>query len=214
MNIVVILGAPGSGKGTIAGRLADAEELWQHVSSGDLLRQAVKDRTPCGLEAEDYMVRGSLVPDKLIANMMADLMLRINNGSTLLLDGYPRTVGQVALLDETIALCQAHLHAVVQLEVPEDVLVERIAGRCICPKCGAGYHVTNIPPRRAGVCDNCGTALIVREDDAPETVRHRLVMYEKQTVPLLELYEQRGLLRRVPANGRIPEIVAKVKAVL
>ena len=214
MKIVFFLGAPGSGKGTVAGRLLAADSTLRHVSSGDLLRDAVKRQTPAGIEAEGYMKRGELVPDGIIAQMIADLMAGIKGECTLLLDGFPRTVVQAEILDQTIARCGATLSSVVLLEVADEILVDRIAGRRGCPKCGAGYHVTNIPPRQEGVCDVCGTGLIVRKDDNPETVKNRLAVYQAQTVPLIDFYGARGVLRRVAGTGPIDGIVERVRQVL
>ena len=210
MKIVVFLGAPGSGKGTVAGRLAAADSSLRHVSSGDMLRDAVKRQTPAGVAAEGFMKRGELVPDDVIAQMIAGLIAGMACGGTLLLDGYPRTVAQAEMLDETIARCGARLTSVVLLEVPDEILVDRIAGRRNCPKCGKGYHVTNIPPRVQGVCDVCGTGLIIRKDDNLETVKNRLAVYQVQTVPLIDFYGARGaLLHRVDGTGPIDEIVER-----
>jgi adenylate kinase len=214
MNVVVLLGAPGSGKGTIAGRLAGADRALRHVSSGDLLRDAVKRQTPAGAEADGYMRRGELVPDALVARLIADLMAEAGETGVLLLDGFPRTVAQAGMLDQTVARCGARLSSAVLLEVPEGILVDRIAGRRACPACGAGYHVTNIPPRREGLCDACGTALTVRKDDLPETVRNRLAVYQAQTVPLIGFYEARGVLRRVDGMGPIDGIAERVRQAL
>jgi adenylate kinase len=214
MKIVVLLGAPGSGKGTVAGRLVAADSSLRHVSSGDLLRNAVKHQTAAGIEAEGYMKRGELVPDAIIAQMIADLMAGLSGACTLLLDGFPRTVAQAEILDATIARCGAKLAAVVLLSVADEILVDRIAGRRGCPNCGAGYHVTNIPPKQEGVCDVCGTGLVIRKDDQPETVKNRLVVYKAQTVPLIDFYRARGVLRDVEGTGPIDGIVARVRDVL
>jgi adenylate kinase len=211
MKIVILLGAPGSGKGTVATRLVASDATLKHVSSGDLLRDAVRRQTPAGREAEGFMKRGELVPDAIVAQMIADLMAGLSAECTLLLDGFPRTVVQAEVLDETATRCGAKISAAVLLEVEDDVLFDRIAGRRACPKCGAGYHVTNIPPRKAGVCDACGTDLIVRKDDNPETVRNRLDVYSRQTVPLIAFYEKRGVLKRVAGKGPIDGIVDRVR---
>ncbi len=214
MKIVVLLGAPGSGKGTVAGRLVAADGSLRHVSSGDLLRDAVKRQTAAGVEAEGYMKRGELVPDAIIAQMIADLMAGLSGACTLLLDGFPRTVVQAQILDATVERCGAKLASVVLLDVADEILVDRIAGRRACPNCGAGYHVTNIPPKKEGVCDVCGTALIIRKDDNPETVKNRLAVYQAQTVPLIDFYRTRGLLREVEGTGPIDGIVDRVRGVL
>lgn len=186
----------------------------RHVSSGDLLRDAVKRQTQAGVEAEGYMKRGELVPDAIIAQMIADLMAGVTGACTLLLDGFPRTVVQAEILDATVARCGAILSSVVLLEVETEILVGRIAGRRGCPKCGAGYHVETIPPKVEGICDVCGTGLVVRKDDNPETVKNRLSVYQAQTVPLIDFYAARGVLRRVVGTGPIDEIVERVRQVL
>jgi len=207
MKIVIFLGAPGSGKGTIASRLAEADATLRHVSSGDLLRDAVKRQTPAGVSAEGYMKRGELVPDVIIGQMIGDYVSGMAGECTVLLDGFPRTVAQAEILDGVAGRCGAELVAVVLLEVADEIIVERIAGRRGCPKCGAGYHVKNIPPRAEGVCDICGSGLVVRKDDNIETVKNRLAVYKGQTVPLIDFYGARGLLRRVDGSGRIDDIV-------
>lgn len=211
MKIVILLGAPGSGKGTIAGRLVASDGAFRHVSSGDLLRDAVRRQTPAGIEADGFMKRGELVPDGLIARMVAELIGGVAGGATLLLDGFPRTVAQAQMLDETVARCGAELASAVLLDVDDAVLIDRIAGRRVCPKCGAGYHVTNIPPRREGLCDACGSALVTRKDDNLETVRNRLSVYQAQTVPLIGFYGARGLLRKVAGTGELDGIVDRVR---
>lgn len=211
MKIVILLGAPGSGKGTVASRLAASDSTFRHVSSGDLLRDAVSRKTNAGTEAESYMKRGELVPDILIATMIGDLAGELSKDCTLLLDGFPRTVPQAAILDTIVKDCGADLASVVLLDVEDSILIDRIAGRRTCPKCGKGYHVTSIPSRKEGVCDVCGTGLIIRKDDAPETVRYRLSVYQEQTVPLIALYVERGLLRKVNGVGPIGEMVERVR---
>ncbi len=214
MKIVVFLGAPGSGKGTIASRMAEANETWRHVSSGDLLRDAVKRQTAAGNEAGGYMKRGELVPDVIVGQMIGNCISGVAGADTMLLDGFPRTVAQAEILDIVVARCGAELAAVILLEVADDIIVERIAGRRNCPKCGAGYHVKNIPSRVEGVCDVCGTGLVVRKDDNPETVKNRLSVYKGQTVPLIDFYGVRGLLRRVDGTGRIDDTVQIIRQTL
>jgi len=211
MQIVILLGAPGSGKGTFASRLTALDSAFRHVSSGDLLRDAIRRQTPAGLEADGYMQRGELVPDLLIARMIADLLDGLDPSCTLLLDGFPRTVPQAEMLDQTLIRCGATLKATVLFEVADSFLIDRIAGLRVCPECGAGYHVVTIQPVREGRCDVCGTALVIRKDDAPETVRHRLDVYVKQTCPLIAFYEARGLLKRVDGVGTIDEVLNRTR---
>jgi len=215
MKIVILLGAPGCGKGTMAGRLSASNPTFQHVSSGDLLRTAVKNKSHYGLEADGFMKRGELVPDSLIAQMIAEYMATLPNECTLLLDGFPRTLIQTEMLDKALAGSRATLTHVVLLDVPDPILIDRIAGRRVCPACGAGYHVVSIPSKVAGLCDVCGTTLVVRKDDTPETVRHRLEVYKAQTLPLVAYYEARGLLKRIQAHDvPINDIVEKLRHVI
>jgi adenylate kinase len=196
MDIVILLGAPGSGKGTIAGRLAETNANLKHVSSGDLLRGAVAKGTPAGVEAKGFMERGQLVPDGLIAQMIKDVIAETTGDVTMLLDGFPRNVAQAEILEAT----GAPVRSVVLVDVPDSVIQDRIAGRRTCPKCKAGYHVTALPPKVAGVCDRCGAELVVRKDDNPETVKDRLVVYHRETEPLTAFYESKGLLRKIDGN--------------
>ena len=193
MNIVILLGAPGSGKGTVAGRLAAEHSNLKHVSSGDLLRGAVAKGTAAGKEASAYMEAGKLVPDALIATMIKDVVAETTGDVTMLLDGFPRNLAQAKILDEMGAPVT---HAVL-IDVPDDIIQDRIAGRRTCPKCKAGYHAKNLPPKVEGICDVCGTALTIRKDDNPDTVKDRLVVYHQQTEPLIAYYRDKGILRTV-----------------
>ena len=196
MNIVILLGAPGSGKGTIAGRLASEDANLKHVSSGDLLRGAVAKGTPAGVEAKGYMDKGNLVPDALIAQMIKDVIAETTGDVTMLLDGFPRNVAQAEILEQT----GAPIKSVVLVDVPDEIIADRIAGRRTCPKCKAGYHVRNLPPKVEGVCDKCGEKLVIRKDDNPDTVKDRLVVYHRETEPLIAFYEKKGLLRKIDGN--------------
>ena len=196
MNIVILLGAPGSGKGTIAGKLAAGNANLKHVSSGDLLRGAVAKGTPAGVEAKGYMEKGSLVPDALIARMIKDVVAETTGDVTMLLDGFPRNLAQAKVLEEM----GTPVRSVVLVDVPDEIIQDRIAGRRTCPKCKAGYHVRALPPKVEGICDHCGEKLVVRKDDNPETVKDRLVVYHRETEPLIAFYEAKGLLRRIDGN--------------
>ena len=196
MNIVILLGAPGSGKGTIAGRLASENANLKHVSSGDLLRGAIAKGTPAGLEAKGYMEKGNLVPDALIAQMIKDVIAETTGDVTMLLDGFPRNVAQAEILEKT----GASIRSAVLVDVPDEIIADRIAGRRTCPKCKAGYHVKNLPPKVEGVCDKCGAELVIRKDDNPDTVKDRLTVYHRETEPLIAFYEKKGLLRRIDGN--------------
>jgi adenylate kinase len=196
MNIVILLGAPGSGKGTIAGNLAAENTNLKHVSSGDLLRGAVAKGTAAGVEAKGYMEKGALVPDALIAEMIKDVIAETEGDVTMLLDGFPRNVAQAEILEKT----QAPIKSVVLVDVPDEIIAERISGRRSCPQCKAGYHVKALPPKVEGVCDKCGATLVIRKDDNPDTVKDRLVVYHNETEPLIAFYEAKGLLKRIDGN--------------
>ncbi|MBQ3288202.1 MAG: adenylate kinase [Kiritimatiellae bacterium] len=210
MNIVILLGAPGSGKGTIAGRLAAEDASMKHVSSGDLLRGAVAKGTEAGVEAKGFMDRGELVPDALIARMIKDVIAETQGDVTMLLDGFPRNVAQA----EILAATGAPIRSVVLVDVPDAVIADRIAGRRTCPNCKAGYHVKALPPKVEGVCDRCGAALVIRKDDNPETVKDRLVVYHRETEPLIAYYEGKGLLRRIDGNQGPERNAAAFKAAM
>ena len=199
----------------MAGRLSASNSSFRHVSSGDLLREAVKRQTANGIQADTFMKRGELVPDALIAQMMDDYMDGLPSDCTLLLDGFPRTAVQAEMLEKIIAASHTTLRTVILLEVPDAILIDRIAGRRVCPKCGAGYHIVTIPSKVAGICDVCGTELVIRKDDNLETVKHRLDVYQSQTMPLIAWYEGRGLLKRITAHGiPINDIFENIRHVL
>lgn len=196
MNIVILLGAPGSGKGTVAGKLASENANLKHVSSGDLLRGAVAKGTPAGVEAKGFMEAGKLVPDALIAQMIKDVVAETTGDVTMLLDGFPRNLAQAKILEDM----GAPIKSAVLVDVPDEIIQDRIAGRRTCPKCKAGYHVTGLPPKVAGICDHCGTELTIRKDDNPDTVKDRLVVYHEATEPLIAFYKEKGLLKVINGN--------------
>ena len=204
MNIVILLGAPGSGKGTVAGRLAEGSSSLKHVSSGDLLRGAVAKGTAAGVEAKGYMDSGNLVPDALIAQMIKDVVAETTGDVTMLLDGFPRNPAQAKILEEM----GAPVRSAVLIDVPDEIIQDRIAGRRTCPKCKAGYHVRNLPPKVEGICDHCGEKLVIRKDDNPDTVRDRLVVYHRETEPLIEFYKAKGLLKTVDGTAELDKVAA------
>ncbi len=214
MNIVILLGAPGSGKGTVAGQLAASNSGLKHVSSGDLLRGAVAKGTDAGLKAKAFMDAGQLVPDELIARMIADVVKETQGDVTMLLDGFPRNVAQADILAATAKESGATIKSAVLIDVPDALIEERILGRRTCPKCKRGYHVKNLPPKVEGVCDDCGESLVIRKDDNPETVKDRLAVYHAQTEPLIAYYRNAGLLRTVDGVGAIPQIAAAFLAAM
>ncbi|MBR2356363.1 MAG: adenylate kinase [Kiritimatiellae bacterium] len=210
MEIVILLGAPGSGKGTIASRLAGEDPAVRHVSSGDLLRGAIAAGTPAGVEAKAYMDKGQLVPDALVVAMIGDVIAAEETAETMLLDGFPRNVAQAEALERS----GAKVRSAVLVDVPDEIIADRIAGRRTCPKCKAGYHVKALPPKVEGICDKCGAALTVRKDDNPETVRDRLVVYHRETEPLVAYYEAKGLLRRIDGDQGPVRNAAAFKAAM
>ena len=209
MEAIILLGAPGAGKGTAASRLVERLGV-RHVSSGDLLRSAVKQGTPAGREAEGYMKAGKLVPDELIGRIISDLLVAGGPDLKVLLDGFPRTVAQAEMLAKVITAQGGRIRGTVVLDVAEDILVDRLAGRRVCPACGAGFHVRTLLPKVAGTCDKCGADLVQRADDNPETVRNRLVVFAKDTSPLIEWYSSRGLLVRVDGTGAADAVAERV----
>lgn len=202
----MFLGAPGAGKGTQAKRLA-AEARIAHVSTGDMLRQHVAEGSGLGRQAKAFMDSGRLVPDHLIVAMVLERIARPDAAVAWILDGFPRTLPQAEALDRSLANpADRALTHVVYFRVPEAVLVGRLAGRRTCSGCGAIWHVEHHPPKRQGVCDACGAALVQRSDDRPEAIGKRLQVYRSETEPLLEYYRERNLLREVDAD-RPPEVV-------
>jgi adenylate kinase len=211
---VVLLGAPGAGKGTQAERIAARYGL-PHVSTGDMLRAAVARGTEMGREARRSMDAGELVPDEVVIGVVRERLTEDDTHGGFLLDGFPRTIEQAERLDALLADAGRALTHVVQLDVPEDELVERLAGRRLCRSCGKGYHVKFDPPAREGVCDVCGGELYQRADDNEETVRNRLAVYREQTEPLVAYYREKGVLHTAFGGGKMPdEVFEQVQAAL
>lgn len=208
--IVVFLGPPGSGKGTQAKKLSEELGLL-HISTGDILRDAVKRQTDLGKKAKDYMDRGELVPDSLMIALIEEVMPKEGG---FILDGFPRTVPQAIALEEMLKRYEKDVNKVFLFEIPEEVVVERLSGRLTCSQCGAVYHKKYNPPKEEGVCDLCGGKLVQREDDKEEVVRRRYRVYKDQTQPLVEFYQQRNKLIRLNAELDIQEINRRLLEVL
>jgi adenylate kinase len=207
---IVLLGPPGAGKGTQGELLAERCELPRYAT-GDILRGAVREGTPLGREAERFMDAGELVPDELVIDLVRDVLGRPQAADGFILDGFPRTVAQAEGLQTTLDERGARLDAVIYLDVPEDELVRRLAGRRVCSACGTVYNVHFEPPRETGVCDACGGHLETRDDDREETVRNRLRVYHEQTEPLLDWYARsRAPLRRIQGVGDVDEVFGKL----
>lgn len=207
---LVLLGPPGAGKGTHAKRMTEIYRV-KPLSTGDILRQQIKDKTELGLRAKDVIERGGLVSDELVNEMMAREIENLGIEKGFLLDGYPRTIGQADALDAFLKKHQAKLDWVLNFVASETILIDRLSGRRVCPKCGANYHVRNIPPKKEGICDHCHTALVQRKDDKPETIANRLATYQKETAPLIDYYRQKGLLHDVAADLSIDELQRELK---
>lgn len=208
---LVFMGPPGAGKGTQARAVADRYGV-PHVSSGDIFRAEIGRQTPLGLKIKSFLETGALVPDPITVAAVAGRLAAEDCAQGWLLDGFPRTEGQARALDEALAKDGKKLSAVVNLEVAPEAIVERMSGRRTCPnpKCGRSYHVLYIKPHADGRCDACGTALVTRKDDEPETVRQRLDTYNEQTAPLIEYYKRQGLLVRVDGGGSPGQVRARL----
>jgi len=203
---IVLLGAPGSGKGTQAERIAPAFDL-PHISTGDILRGAVKAGTELGRTAKRFMDAGELVPDEVVIGIIRERLGEPDTAAGFMLDGFPRTLEQATALDEMLAGAGRALRFVLLIDVPEEELVQRLAGRRACRSCGRGYNVVFDPPRVEGVCDACGGDLFQRDDDNEDTVRNRLTVYRSQTEPLVGYYRDKGILATVYGGGRTPDQV-------
>lgn len=209
MEIIILLGAPGSGKGTAAEKIREVTP-YEHVSTGDMLREAVKAETAVGKEAESFMERGELVPDEVMIRIVEERLDKGSPEARYMFDGFPRTVAQAELLEGSVKKRNGNISHVFLLETPREVIISRLAGRRVCRECGATFHVVNIPPKVAGVCDACGGELYQRKDDTEETVIRRLDVYNRQTESLIERYERQGLLRRVDSNRGVDALVGDI----
>jgi adenylate kinase len=212
MNIV-LLGAPGAGKGTQAARMVEAYGV-PHISTGDIFRKAVADGTPLGLEAKRYMDAGELVPDEVVIGIVEERLTEPDCGSGFLLDGFPRTAGQAEALGGVLAKEVRRLDAVISVDVDRQALVARLTARRTCTVCGAISNVTSDEAAARGVCSACGGEVYQRDDDTVETVTNRLSVYDRQTAPLIEYYRAAGLLREVEGNGTPDEVFAQIRAIL
>ena len=196
MEAIILLGAPGAGKGTVAEKIRETTP-YIHVSTGDMLRDAVKKGTDIGREAEAYMKKGELVPDAVMIRIIEHRLDAGRRDDRYMFDGFPRTIAQAELLETSVARRGGKLTHVFFLDAPRDVLIQRLAGRRVCRRCGASFHIVNIPPKKPGVCDACGGELYQRPDDSEATVINRLEVYNRQTESLISRYSKLGILRRV-----------------
>ena len=209
MKRVVLLGPPGAGKGTQATGIAEKYNIL-HISTGDIFRANVKQGTPLGLKAKEYMDKGALVPDELTCDLVEDRIMQADCANGYLLDGFPRTVFQAEHFDKFLKAKGQNLDDVVDIEVPDSVIVPRAAGRRVCRNCGKPYHVTNMPPKVEGVCDDCGGEVYQRADDCEETVKNRLKVYADQTAPLVDYYKNAGILKVINGNQEMDKVFAEI----
>ena len=207
---LIFLGSPGAGRGTQAAVLRERQDI-AHISTGDILRENVKNSTPLGNKAREYMDSGKLVPDDLIIDMMEDRLARPDCAKGFILDGFPRTVPQAEALDHLLGRMGLELDGVILFEVPEELVVQRLTGRRICGQCGEIYNIRFKDTKVPGVCDRCGGVLQQRDDDREEVVHRRLEVYEEQTAPLIDYYETKGNLVRVDASQDGDRVVKDIE---
>lgn len=206
---IIMLGAPGAGKGTQAKLLAKEFQI-PHISTGDIFRMNIKEGTDLGKEAKRYMDQGQLVPDSLTIQLVMDRLGKEDCAKGYILDGFPRTIPQAESLDAALDKLDDKLDFAVNVEVPDENITERMAGRRVCPACGATYHIAFNPPKKEGVCDACQGALILRDDDKPETVQERLGVYHRQTKPLISYYEKQGVLVNADGTKKVEEVFREI----
>jgi adenylate kinase len=193
---IILLGEPGAGKGTYSAELVKKYGIPQ-ISTGDMLRAAVKNGTLLGKEAQEFMKKGELVPDSVVIGLIRERITQSDAAKGFILDGFPRTLPQARSLDETLKKMNIMLTAVLKIEVSKELLIRRLTGRRVCKSCGSTYNIETMKPQKDGVCDKCGGELVQRPDDLPATIENRLSVYLKDTMPLIEFYHQKGLLKRV-----------------
>jgi adenylate kinase len=210
---IVLLGLPGAGKGTQAARLKDETGL-AHITTGELFRENIRNGTPLGNQAKEFVESGRLVPDEITIGMLLDRMAQPDTKGGVMFDGFPRNTEQAKALDEALAKQGNQIDRAIYLHVDQDELVSRLAGRWSCPKCGEVYHEVNRPPAKAGVCDNCGSQLTQREDDKPEVVRTRLEVNLKNLQPLLEHYRKQNKLTEIEGNREAEAVTADLKRII
>lgn len=206
---IIMLGAPGAGKGTRAALMAEHYGI-PHISTGDIFRANLKAGTELGLEAKKYMDAGTLVPDDLTVKILLDRVAQKDCQKGYILDGFPRTIHQAEVLEAELEKLNDKIDFAIDVDVSDQIIEERMGGRRVCTKCGATYHVVHAPTKVEGACDKCDGEVILRADDAPETVRYRLKVYHEQTKPLIDFYKKRGILRYVDGSGSLSEALTAV----
>lgn len=210
---IVMLGAPGAGKGTQAKMIAEKYRI-PHISTGDIFRANIKNGTELGTEAKKYMDQGLLVPDELTVRILLDRVAQADCADGYVLDGFPRTIPQAEVLDQELGRLGEKIDYAINVDVPDESIVKRMSGRRACLKCGATYHIEHIPPKQEGICDDCGSELVLRDDDRPETVQNRLKVYHDQTQPLISFYTEKGIMRVVDGTGEMADVFAAITDIL
>lgn len=210
---IIMLGAPGAGKGTQAKMIAEKYNI-PHVSTGDIFRANIKGGTLLGMQAKEYMDKGQLVPDELTVKILLDRVAQEDCKNGYVLDGFPRTIPQAEVLDKALTEMGDSVDFAIDVDVPDENIVNRMSGRRACVMCGATYHIKHNPPKVENVCDACGDSLILRDDDKPETVAKRLAVYHEQTQPLIEYYEKKGILKSVDGTMDLKDVFAAIVEIL
>ena len=208
-----MLGAPGAGKGTQAKKIADKYSI-PHISTGDIFRANIKEGTELGKKAKTYMDQGLLVPDELVVDLVVDRVQQDDCSNGYVLDGFPRTIPQAESLDAALEKLGDKIDYAINVEVPDENIVRRMSGRRACLACGATYHLVHIPPKKEGICDNCGKELVLRDDDKPETVTKRLNVYHEQTQPLIDYYNKKGILKEVDGTVDMNDVFNAIVSIL
>ncbi len=210
---IIMLGAPGAGKGTQAKMIAKKYDI-PHISTGDIFRANIKEGTDLGKEAKGYMDKGQLVPDELTVRILLDRVAKDDCKNGYVLDGFPRTIPQAEVLDKEVSKMGDKIDFAIDVDVPDENIIRRMGGRRACLKCGATYHVEHIPPKKEGICDACGAELVLRDDDKPETVKKRLDVYHEQTQPLIEYYGAKGILKSVDGTRDMNDVFSDITGLL
>ncbi len=210
---IIMLGAPGAGKGTQAKMIADKYGV-PHISTGDIFRANIKNGTELGMEAKKYMDQGLLVPDELTVKILLDRVAKDDCKKGYVLDGFPRTIPQAEVLEEALANIGDKIDFAIDVDVPDENIVRRMSGRRACLSCGATYHIEHVPPKAEGICDRCGKELVLRDDDKAETVKNRLNVYHEQTQPLIDFYEKKGVLKSVDGTVDMQDVFAAIVSIL
>ena len=210
---IIMLGAPGAGKGTQASMIADEYKI-PHISTGDIFRANIKNGTALGKEAKTYMDQGKLVPDELTVKILLDRVAEEDCKNGYVLDGFPRTIPQAEVLDSELGKLHDGVDYAINVDVPDENIINRMSGRRACLKCGATYHIKYIPPKKEGICDVCGSELVLRDDDKPDTVKKRLQVYHEQTQPLIDYYTKKDILETVDGTVDPKDVFAAIEKLL